>query len=118
MKKANRMLILSSAAFAVSIYLLAAAVAYQPNKGMAAPTTVSSSDISSAAPSSSEEDFAPKVIKIHSGQITVFEENGSEPITVLDKCLDELPDETVQQLRSGIIVQTQDEYLSYLEDFS
>ncbi|MGN0475674.1 MAG: hypothetical protein ACI4IJ_11345 [Acutalibacteraceae bacterium] len=118
MKKSKLMLIASSAAFAASVYLLAAAVLYQPNQGIAAPANISSSDMSSCLLVSSEEAFTPKVIKIHDGKITVFEQGGGEPILILDKVTDELPDETVNQLQSGINVHTHDEYLSYLEDFS
>ena len=118
MKKSKLMLILSSAAFAVSVYLLASAMLYQPDQGIAAPAAVSSSDVSSLAPSSAEELFVTKVIKIRDGQIAVFEQGGNEPILVLDKSIAELPDETVKQLQARIVVYTQDEYISYLEDFS
>lgn len=118
MKKSKLMLIASSAAFAASVYLLAAAVLYQPKQSIAAPANVSSSDIGSSLPVSSDEAFTPKVIKIHDGKITVFEQGRSEPILILDKVINELPDETVKQLQSGINVHTYDEYLSYLEDFS
>lgn len=118
MKKSKLMLILSTAAFVSSVYMLASAVLYQPNQGIAAPAAVSSSEISASQPISSEEDFVTKIIKIRNGQIAVFEQGGDEPILVLDKSIAELPDETIKQLHTGIIVCTQDEYISYLEDFS
>ncbi len=117
MKKSNIMLMSSIVAFAVSVYMLAAAVWYQPNQGIAAPTTVSSTDVSSDSLESSD-DFTPKIIKIHNGQIAVFEQGAPEPVATLNTIIDELPDETVKQLQLGITANTQDEYQSYLEDFS
>lgn len=116
-KKATFTLALSAAAFAASVYALAAAAAYQPEQNTATPATVSSSQSESLS-QSSEESFSPKIIKEYNGNVAVFEENQTTPIKILDTLTDTLPPETAEQLKEGITAFTRDEYLSYLEDFS
>lgn len=117
-KKATFTLALSAAAFAASVYALAAAAAYQPDQNTATPAAVSSSQIESSSKISEEESFSPKIIKEYNGNVAVFEENQAAPIKILDTQTNNLPPETAERLKKGITAFTRDEYLSYLEDFS
>lgn len=116
-KKAKIILIASIAAFAASVYSLAAAAAYQPDGVDSSPTTVYSTE-SNYNEAVSSEPFQTKIIKIYDGSIAVFEESSDTPIGLLGANIDDLPKDTVEQLNQGITATTQDEYLSYLEDFS
>lgn len=116
-KKAKIMLIASIAAFTVSVYSLAAAAAYQPDSVNSTPSSPSSLE-SNYNDEISSEAFHPKIIKIYDGRVAVFEENSNTPIDILGVNVQDLPKTTINQLNEGIIVTTQDEYLSYLEDFS
>lgn len=116
-KKSTFMLVLSAAVFAASVYSLAAAAAYQPERNAATPVAVSSSQINPSR-QNPEENFSPKIIKNYNGNVAVFEENEAAPIKILETQTDTLPLETAERLKNGITVFTHDEYLSYLEDFS
>lgn len=121
MKKRDKItLVLSLAAFGASIYSLAAAAAYKPDIANSTPISNSSceSKESDRINEVSSEFFSVKIIKIYNGSVSVFEENSDIPIDILETNPDDLPEETVNQLNTGIKVTTQDEYLSYLEDFS
>lgn len=115
-KKAKIILMASIAAFIASVYSLAAAAAYQPDNANS-PSSVFSPEPNSEDAISSEA-FRTKIIKIYNGQIAVFEENTDTPIDILGANVQDLPENTIKQLNEGITVTTQNQYLSYLEDFS
>ena len=115
-KKSKTLLTMSFAAFAASVYSLAAAAAYEPNA--AAAVTEPSHTAQTAIAETTSTAFSPKVIRLYNGQVAVFEEYGSIPIRILPISIDALPQETISRLKSGIYATSREEYLAFLEDFS
>lgn len=117
----------SVVAFAASLCSLVSAAAYQPDSANSVPVENSSassavsthSDVTeiTTVPSSTQH-FRVKIIKIHNGSIAVFEESSERPIEILGSNIEDLPEDTKNKLNIGIRAATEEEYLSYIEDFS
>lgn len=118
-------LILSFAAFAASVYSLAAAAAYQPDIVEPAPTiTVSHTDNTSSVqpdpqPSAlSDDPYRTKIIRLQRDKIAVFEEDSNSPIKVLPTDISQLPENAIERLKQGVYAYTEEQYQNYIEDFS
>lgn len=115
-KKSKTLLVMSFAAFAASVYSLAAAAAYEPTAAAAVtetPRTAQTTISETTSPA-----FPPKILRLYNGQVAVFEEDADVPIQILPINIEALPQETLSRLKSGIYATTREEYLAYLEDFS
>lgn len=123
-KRAKITLIAAFAAFAASVYTLAAAAAYQPGVVQPAPSVAVSSADAPAAPeptnpeAETDEPYRTKIIKLHNGRIAVFEEGSDIPVKLLPTDVSQLPDNAVERLRAGVYAYTAEQYQNYIEDFS
>lgn len=123
-QRAKLFFIASFAAFAASVYALAAAAAYRPTVVPPAPTAaaaVSPADTSAPAAhptAEAHEEYRTKIIRLYRGRVAVFEEGSETPVRLLPTDVDGLPANAVERLKEGVYAYTAEQYQNYVEDFS
>ena len=106
------------AAFCASVYSLASAASYEPVP-VRVNDRISDTDVTPEPSDPPEEaTFQAKVIRLWHGKAAVFDVGAETPEQILPADTESLPDDVISRLSEGIFIYTQEQYISYIEDFS